>query len=183
MKRLRNSFYRNAEDPAKEEAEKKRLSKMTVDELRVELETQLKARLIDEIQLMPTLVRNKVSDLSDQLLAALLGLRKDTFSSKFEIDNNSKNSALASQIGEQVVADLQLATPDFFASLAPAGDFHKKVKTAYGAAYQRAYTDLLHKKIEDAATEGASKRLTEVLNEVQKSFDSAVSSQKEKEDE
>lgn len=183
MKRLRRAYYHDHEDAAKEEAEKKRLSKMTVDELRAELETQLKARLIDEIQRISTVVANKVEDISEELLLALLGLRKDSFSNKLEIDSNSKNSALAQQIGEQVVADLQLATPDFFASLAPAGDFHKRVKTVYSSAYQRAYAELLHEKIRDAASEGASKHLTAVLDELQKSFDIVVSSQKEKEEE
>lgn len=182
MKKQRGyGAYCDQEEASKTEAEQKRLSKMSVDELRVELEKQLKARLIDEIQLIPQVVADKISDVSDLLLAALLGLRKDSFSNKFEIDSNNKNSALAVQIGERVVAELQLATPDFFADLAPTSQLHKKVKAAYQRAYNDAYAELLHEKVRNAASEGASKHLAAVLDELQKSFDIAVSSQEKKE--
>jgi len=185
MKKKQQGYgcYRDEEEAAKTEAEQQRLSKMSIDELRVELETQLKARLIDEIQLIPQVVSDKVAELSEQLLLSLLGLRKDSFSSKFEIDSNNKNAALASQIGERVIAELHLATPDFFEKLAPVSPLYKKVKSAYQRAYTDAYAELLYEKVREAASEGASKHLAGVLDELQKSFDITISSQEKKEDE
>ena len=164
------------EDRDEESKEQKRLGKMSIEQLRTELDERIKASLIEEIQKLPERINNHLDDCVYKIITASLGIKKDNWhDSKWEIDTHNSKSAIAIELGVHVMEQVKLAIPDFIHSLVVGDPRIPPIKTAYVKAYKEHLAELINQKTWEVAHAHAEKRFVEIMAEITKKPVSKVS--------
>lgn len=92
-----------------------RLKKMSVAQLREELDRKLKSEIIAAILDLEDSVKATAERMTRDVIASSLGLEKDSFTDRWQLKNDG--NPLTRALGERAYAEMTLALPDFVASI------------------------------------------------------------------
>lgn len=155
------------EEQIEDEKERKRLEKMSIEELKVELDERMKASLIEEIQKLPERISNHLDEAAWHIICRAMGVKKDSWhDSKWEIDSHNEKTALAVALGDHALKQVKLAIPDFVEGLVVGDPRIPPIKTAYTKAYKEKLSELVHHKLWEVAHANAQKRFVEIIEEI-----------------
>lgn len=147
--------------------EMKRLGKMSVEQLKEELDMRIKSSLIEEIKKLPQRINEHMEHAAWQIISVSLGMKKDTWhDSVWEIDSHHQNAALAVALGNHALSQVKQAIPDFIAGLVVGDPRIPPIKTAYTKAYKEKLAELVHHEMWNHAQKNAEKRFAEIMAEI-----------------
>lgn len=167
--------YRSREEQEEDAKDEKRLQKMSVEELKVELDARMKESLIEEIENLPRKIDSHLNEAAWKIICTALGVKKDHWhDGKWEIDSHHEQSALARALGEHTLTQIKLAIPGFIEGLVVGDPKVKGIKAAYERSYKERLAHLLNDKIWEVAHKKAEQRFVEIMEKVSSgSVDSA----------
>ena len=159
--------YRSRDEKEQDEKDEKRLQKMGLEELKAELDTRMKASLIEAIEELPERIDQHLNQAAWDIICTAMGVKKDTWhDSKWEIESGSKGTALAVALGEHALKQVQLAIPGFLEGLVVGDPKVKGLKTAYERSYKERLAELLNQKVWEVAHKNAEKRFVEIMEKI-----------------
>ena len=159
--------YRSRDEKEQDEKDEKRLQKMGLEELKAELDTRMKASLIEAIEELPERIDRHLDQAAWDILCTAMGVKKDSWhDSKWEIESSSKGTALAVALGEHAMKQVQLAIPGFLEGLVVGDPKVKGLKTAYERSYKGHLAELLNQKVWEVAHKNAEKRFVEIMEKI-----------------
>lgn len=159
--------YRTDEEREQDRKDQKRLEKMSVEELRVELNTRMKESLLAEIEKLPERIDAHMDSAAWSIICAALGVKKDSWhDSKWEIDTHHEKAALSIALGKHALAAAEMAIPDFIKGLVVGDPRIPPIKTAYTKAYKEKLAELVNHKLWEVAHKNAEKRFVEIMEMV-----------------
>jgi len=139
---------------------------MSIEELKVELDTRLHSELIKEINGLPERISAHIDSAAWDIISTALGVKKDRWESAWEIDRHDKKSAIALALGEHALAQVQQAIPGYIAGLMVQDPRIPPIKSAFQKAYREHLAELTNHKIWEIAQERAKKRFSEIIEQV-----------------
>jgi hypothetical protein len=155
------------EERIQEEKDRKRLEKMSLEELKVELEDRMKAQLIAEIEKLPQRINSHLDEAAWNIICAALGVKKDGWhDNKWEIDSHHEKTALAHALGDHALSQIKLAIPDFIEGLVVGDPRIPPIKTAYTKAYKEKLAELTNNRLWEYAQANAQKRFVEIIEQI-----------------
>jgi hypothetical protein len=155
------------EERAQKEKEIKKLQRMSIEQLKVELDERMKACLIEEIQKLPARIDRHLDEAAWKIITTTLGVKKDSWhDSKWEIDDHSKGSALAKAMGEHALAQIKTAIPGFVEGLLVSDPALRPIKSAYNKSYKEHLAELLNRRVWEVAHRNAEKRFVEIMEKI-----------------
>lgn len=147
--------------------EQKRLEKMSIEQLREELDARMKGSLIAEIEKLPERINAHLDDAAWKIICAAMGIKKDSWhDDKWEIDSHHAKTAMAIALGEHALKQIKLAIPDFIEGLVVGDPRIPPIKTAYTKAYKQKLAELVNHKLWEVAQKNAEKRFVEIMEMV-----------------
>lgn len=150
-----------------EQAEENRLRSLSVVQLRKEYDKKLRSELTKAIQSIPGTVRGYTEQVAQKVLTASLGIKKDTWhNSQWEVDHNNPKSAVGNAIGQIILEQLNLAIPDFIASVLSERKDLPDIKKLMRKNYDDRLANLAREGIYKAAVEAAQQRWGEIQAQV-----------------
>lgn len=159
------SYY--DEEREAERKERKRLEKMSLEELKVELDARMKASLIEAIEKLPERIDRHLDETAWRIICTSLGVKKDSWDGgKWEIDSHHEKSAIAIALGEHALEQIQQAIPGFIKGLVVGDPRIPPIKTAYTKAYKEKLAELLHDQLWEVAKTNAQKRYVEIMEKI-----------------
>lgn len=157
------------EDREEEAKERKRLEKMSVEQLRDEFNERMRVSLIEAIEKLPERINAHLDDSVEEIITAALGVKKDSWNAnKWEIDTHNPKSAVAIELGQHVMAQVKLAIPDFIKGLVIGDPRIPPIKTAYTKAYKEHLAELFNRKTWEIAHAAAEKRFVKIMEDISK---------------
>lgn len=159
------SYY--DEEREAELKERKRLEKMSVEELKIELDARMKESLIEAIEKLPERIDRHLDEAGWRIICTALGVKKDSWdNNKWEIDSHPEKTAIAIELGEHAMEQIKLAIPGFIQGLVVGDPRIPPIKTAYTKAYKEKLGELLHNKLWEVAKTNAQKRYVEIMEKI-----------------
>lgn len=150
-----------------EKAERKRLEKMSVEQLREELTQQLKEGLIQQIRKLPDIIALYVDNAATEIVAAAVGLKRDDWhDGKWEVDHgNSRRSAISDELGKLAMKQVMLSFPTFLDGLTKEVKPYPGLKKAMRQEYKEKLSEKMQEAIVEWAEEEAQKDATTMMKD------------------
>lgn len=147
--------------------EQKRLEKMSIEQLREELDARMRGTLIAEIEKLPQRIDAHLDAAAWNIICAAMGIKKGHWhDDTWEIDDHHSKTAMALALGEHALKQITLAIPDFIEGLVVGDPRIPPIKTAYTKAYKQKLAELVNTKLWEVAQRNAEKRFVEIMEQV-----------------
>lgn len=153
----------------REEREKekaiKRLERMSVEELRDELDKRLREALIEKIQTLDEVIENTIQHAATNIICNALGVTSDHWhDGRWEVDHcNGRKSAIAEELGALALKQIQTAIPDFITGIVGQDIKMPQFRTALRKEYREQLAGRAYEKMREFAKEQAEKRSEELM--------------------
>lgn len=159
--------WKSNEEREQDEKDEKRLQKMSIEELKVELDTRMKDLLIKEIENLPEKIDRHLDQAAWDIICTAMGVKKDHWhDSKWEIESHHKGTALAVALGEHALEQVKMAIPGFIEGLVVGDPKIRGLKTAYQRSYKEHLAELMNNKVWEVAHKRAEKRFVEIMEKI-----------------
>lgn len=153
-------------DYKEELAVRRRLEKMTTQELREELDRQLKKKLIKEIEKLDDYVSTLVEQHAVEILRSAVGIRSD-WEGRWEVDHtNGRRSAVADELGNHAMTLVRLAIPEFVEKFVGDHKFSAKFKRAARREFKEQVSRKMYEEMREWAEKESASYAAQLLRQV-----------------